>query len=287
MEEYAFENKESIISLNTLQKPSKKIQEVINKSKKIRDKVFIVQREDANPIYCFNGRTLAFFSSKFKEIEGEFVPAEILTNLWTDISFLGIGPEGGVTLENGKKPEYLLKTIIELITRENDIVLDYYLGSGTTCAVAHKMGRQYIGIEQLDYGENDSVVRLKNVINGDHSGVSESVNWQGGGDFIYCELMKLNEKYIDKIKKAETTKDLIDTWKTMEEKAFLSYKVDVKQFDENVNEFEELDLENQKKFLIECLDKNQLYVNLSEIDDTEYEISEEDKKLNKQFYGVM
>jgi len=72
----------------------------------------------------------------------------------------------------------------------------------------------------------------------------------------------------------------------MKEKAFLSYKVNVKQFDENVNEFEELDLENQKKFLLECLDKNQLYINLSEIDDTEYEISKEDKELNKQFYEV-
>ena len=91
------------------------------------------------------------------------------------------------------------------------------------------------------------------------------------------------EKYIDEIKKVETTKELIDIWKTMKEKAFLSYKVDIKTVDENVNEFEELSIENQKKFLIECLDKNQLYVNLSEIDDTEYEISKEDKELNKQF----
>lgn len=71
---------------------------------------------------------------------------------------------------------------------------------------------------------------------------------------------------------------------TMKEKAFLSYKVDVKQFDENVAEFERLSLENQKKFLVECLDKNQLYVNYSEIDDEEYAVSEEDEKLNKEFY---
>jgi len=98
--------------------------------------------------------------------------------------------------------------------------------------------------------------------------------------------MKLNEKYIDEIKKAKTTKQFLEIWETMKEKAFLSYKVDVKQYDENVKEFERLSIENKKKFLIECLDKNQLYVNLSEIDDSEYEISKEDKELNKQFYEV-
>ncbi len=97
--------------------------------------------------------------------------------------------------------------------------------------------------------------------------------------------MKLNEKYIDEIKKVKTTKELLDTWKTMKEKAFLSYKVDIKQFDENVQEFEQLTIENQKKFLIEILDKNQLYVNYSEIDDEDYNVSEDDRKLNKKFYG--
>jgi len=185
---------------------------------------------------------------------------------------------------NGQKPEELIRKIISFFSSENDLIFDFHLGTGTTAAVAHKMGRQYIGVEQLDYGENDCVVRLKNVINGDQSGISKSVNWQGGGDFVYCELMKLNEKHIDEINKAKTTKELLDIWNIMKEKAFLSYKVDVKQFDDNVKEFEQLSLENQKKFLIECLDKNQLYVNLSEIDDVEYEISKEDKELNKQFY---
>jgi len=184
------------------------------------------------------------------------------------------------------KPEKLIKRIIELSTKEDDIVLDFFLGSGTTTAVAHKIKRRYIGIDQMDYIENVIVERMKKVINGEQGGISKSVNWMGGGDFSYCELMKFNEKYIDEIDKATTTNQLLDIWKIMKEKAFLSYKVDVKQFDENVNEFEELGLENQKKFLIECLDKNQLYVNLSEIDDTEYEISKEDKELNKQFYEV-
>jgi len=286
MEEFAFQNKEKVVSLNTLQKPSKNIQEIIDKSKNTREKVFSFSREGASPIYCFNGRTLAFFSSKFRNIEGDIVPSEILTNLWTDISFLGIGPEGGVTMENGKKPEYLLKTIIELVTKKNDIVLDYHLGSGTTAAVSHKMGRQYIGIEQLNYGDNDSVVRLQNVINGDSSGISdyENIKWQGGGDFVYMELAKWNEEWIEKIEKAKTGKELAKIWDEMKETAFLSYKVDPKTVDANAKDFADLIINDQKKFLIECLDKNQLYVNLSEIEDKEYGVSKEDIKLNKEFY---
>jgi len=96
-------------------------------------------------------------------------------NLWIENLHQGIAKEGGVELKAGKKPERLIKKILEMVTKEKDIVLDYHLGSGTTAAVAQKMGRQYIGIEQLDYGENSAVVRLKNVINGDQTGISKSM----------------------------------------------------------------------------------------------------------------
>jgi len=188
-------------------------------------------------------------------------------------------------LENGKKPEALIERILDMATDKNDIILDYHLGSGTTCAVAHKMGRQYIGIEQLDYGENDSVVRLKNVINGDQSGISKPLNWQGGGAFIYCEIMEHNETYINRIQKAKTTKELLAIWEEMQEKAFISYKIDPKTINANISEFESLSLDEQKRFLIELLDKNQLYVNHSEIDDADYKVSDTDKKLNRIFYG--
>lgn len=146
------------------------------------------------------------------------------------------------------------------------------------------MGRQYIGIEQLDYGKDDSVVRLKNVINGDQSGISKAVGWKGGGDFVYIELAKWNEDWIEKIKKAETAKELTRIWDEMKETAFLSYKVDPKTIDANAKEFADLSVDDQKKFLMECLDKNQLYINYSEIDDEDYSVSEGDKKINKEFY---
>ncbi len=212
------------------------------------------------------------------------VKLEQLTNIISKDLWQGIANEGGVTLKYGKKPEELIRIILDLVTQKKDLVLDFFAGTGTTCAVAHKMGRQYIGVEQLDYGENSAVVRLKNVINGDQTGISKSVGWKGGGDFVYMELAKWNENFVDKIKKAKSTKELQKLWETMKEKAHLSYKVDIAAFDKVAKDFAELSLENQKRFLLECLDKNHLYINYSEIDDEEYGVGEEYKKLNREFY---
>jgi adenine-specific DNA-methyltransferase len=182
------------------------------------------------------------------------------------------------------KNELLLQRIIEYTTEEDDIVLDFFVGCGTTGAVAHKMRRQYIVVEQMDYVKEITIERLKKVINGEQGGISKSVKWNGGGSFIYCELAKANEVFVEKIQNATNTKELIEIWELMQEKAFISYKLDVGKFQENIKEFEDLDLDNQKRFLIEVLDKNMLYVNYSEIDDTENNVSQEDKRLNRLFY---
>ena len=184
----------------------------------------------------------------------------------------------------GQKNEALIKRIIEAHTKEGDIVLDFFSGTGTTASVAHKLKRQWITIEQMDEQMNKQLDRLKKVLKGDQIGISKEVNWQGGGDFIYLELMKWNENFVEKIQSAKTKEELKNLWETMKEKAFLSYKVDIKTIDENAKDFEDLSIEDQKRFLFECLDKNHLYVNYSDIDDEEYEVSEEDKKLNKEFY---
>ena len=112
-------------------------------------------------------------------------------DFWQDIKTSGaIANEGGVAFNNGKKPEKLMKRIIKMTTTPGDIVLDFFAGSGTTLAVAHKMGRRWIGIEQNDYGANDPIVRLTNVINGEQSGIStdQDVNWKGGGSYISCSI---------------------------------------------------------------------------------------------------
>jgi len=148
------------------------------------------------------------------------------------------------------------------------------------------MGRRFIGIEQLDYGDNDSVKRIINVIDGDKTGISEDVDWQGGGSFVYCELSQVNQKFIDQIQAAKSSEELQAIWQAMQERAFLSYKLDPKTFDANKSEFASLAFADQQRFLVEVLDKNLLYVPYSEIDDASYAISEVDKKLNRQFFNL-
>jgi len=184
------------------------------------------------------------------------------------------------------KPEILMKTLIEMVTSKREIVLDFYLGSGTTCAVAHKMERQYVGVEQMEYVKSLTVERMKKVLYGEQGGVSKLVNWGGGGDFICLELMGLNEKFIDKIQFAKNDEELMKIWKEMKEHAFLSYKIEPKDIDKNIEEFKDLSFENQKRFLIEILDKNEIYVNYSEIEDVLYNIDNITKKLNVSFYSV-
>lgn len=99
-----------------------------------------------------------------------------------------VADEGGVSFRNGKKPEALLRLLIELFTDEGDTVLDYHLGSGTTSAVAHKLGRRHIGIEQREWAETIALERLRNVIAGEQSGISGDVGWAGGGSVVYGEL---------------------------------------------------------------------------------------------------
>ena len=255
---------------------------------KYKDKLYVTKDENGKETIYLNKQVLQPLSYSINYVydEKRFIEDIIflVCDFWGDIDFQNTQNEGGVSLPAGKKPEFLIFRIIDMTTEPGDLILDFFAGTGTTCAVAHKMGRQYIGIEQLDYGENSAVVRLKNVINGDQTGISKSVGWQGGGDFVYLELMKWNENFAEKIQKAKTKDELKKLWETMKEKAFLSYKVDVKAVDENAKDFADLSIEDQKRFLLECLDKNHLYVNYSEIDDEEYGVSEEDKKLNREFY---
>jgi len=262
----------------------KETRKIIDLSIKESNKIFCQKRDNYPDIYIKNGQRILFYINKLKEIDGEIVTADALTTIWKDIPFQGIANEGKVVLKKGKKPEKLLKRIIEISTEKSDLVLDFFMGTGTTCAVAHKMGRQYIGIEQLDYGKNDSVTRLNNVINGDRTGISKSVNWQGGGSFVYFELKKWNQKYIDEIENAKTTEALLSIYEKMKSEAFFRYDVDLSKFDSR--EFSELTLEQQKEALIECLDKNHLYVNLSEMDDATYQIGDDEKEMNRKFYEI-
>ena len=198
------------------------------------------------------------------------------------------------------KSPYVVRDVLEITTNPGDIVLDFFAGSATTAAVAHKMNRQWITVEQMDYVETITMERLKKVIgikvkgegkllediDYDTGGISESVKWQGGGDFIYCELMPYNQAFMDKIQVAHSSEELVALWKDISENSFLNWYVNDQMPEDAVNDFIAInDVEKQKHLLAELLDKNQLYVNLSEIADADFEVGKEDKRLNRAFYS--
>lgn len=215
-----------------------------------------------------------------------------IDNFWGDIG--NLNRESDSSYIEGQKTEKLIKRIIELSTQENDLILDFCLGSGTTAAVAHKMGRRYIGIEQMDYINDITVPRLQKVIGGEQGGISKDVKWQGGGSFVYTELKQLNATFIQAINAASGYDELVKLFVTMKAKAHLNYQVELDKvltaeyevpgIDHKLG-FKDLILDEQKRLLIELLDKNQLYVNVSEMDDATLDISENDKTFTKSFYG--
>ncbi len=187
---------------------------------------------------------------------------------------------------NFPKPETLLSRIIQISTIEGDIVMDYHLGSGTTATTAHKMQRQYIGIEQMGYIEDVAVERLKKVIDGEQGGLSQQINWQGGGSFIYLELKKYNQTFIEQIEEAKDSKALLQIWDQMKAKAFFKYSINLQEFEGDLEAFKQFEIDKQRKLLCELLDKNQLYVNLSSLNDADFACTEEEKKVTQDFYQI-
>ena len=191
---------------------------------------------------------------------------------------------GEVVFEN-PKPENLIQRALELATDENDIVLDYHLGSGTTCAVAHKMKRKWIGIEQMDYIEDITKERLKKVIEGEQGGISKAVGWQGGGSFVYFELKKYNQDFLDKIIAANSKGELDEVYNEMAKNAFLKFWFDKNEFEKDEN-YRSLDLDQRKELLIGILDENQLYLNHADMRDSRYHVTDEEMALTDLFYGA-
>jgi adenine-specific DNA-methyltransferase len=242
----------------------------------------------ASRSYFYNKDLVAWFKDTAKIKEGKIIKYTKKTNFWSENMHQGISSEGNVTLLSGKKPEKLVKQIIEIGSSEGDLVLDYHAGSGTTCAVAHKMGRQWIGIEQLDYSENNPEERMKGVIAGDNTGISKEVGWKGGGDFIYIQLAKWNEEAKEKIIETKSYEELVKLFSGLYKHYFLNYNVRVKDFEESViksDEFKKLSLADQKKMFAKMLDLNQMYVNFSERNDKKYNLSKNDIALSEEFYG--
>ena len=182
------------------------------------------------------------------------------------------------------KPESIVAYFVRAVTKEDDWVMDFFVGSGTTAAVAMKMKRRFIAVDQMDYIGTETLKRLRKVIEGEQGGISTSVGWQGGGSFVYCELAKSNVLYMDEINAAKDDDTLKEIWTRMQETGNLNYKINPAYIAESAEDFNALSLADKKRFLLECLDKNLLYIPVSEVDSVEYSIDAEDKRLTQEFY---
>ena len=219
----------------------------------------------------------------YRKIYLDTYQGQVVQNIWLDIPIVNPMAKEQVDFKT-QKPEKLLKRIIEASTDEGDIILDFCLGSGTTASVAHKLERRYIGIEQMDYLNEVTVPRLLDVIKGDPSGISNEIGWNGGGSFIYGEVHSLNNEFLHNIQSCQSYKDLEKVIEKMKQSAYLNFRVDLEKVTKKEEDFKRLSLEEQKNILIQALDMNQLYLNYSEIEDSQYEISDSVKDFNHSFY---
>ncbi|GAA7060318.1 hypothetical protein Kyoto44A_08440 [Helicobacter pylori] len=184
---------------------------------------------------------------------------------------------------NNPKPEALISRILEVSTNENDLVLDFFAGSGTTCAVAHKMKRRYIGIEQMDYIETITKERLKKVIEGEQGGISKKCDFKGGGSFVYAELKEVNLEVKKQILNAKSANECLKIFNDLNGR-FLK-RTDCKIGEIHSEEFQNLDLNEQKRIYCALLDSNEDYLNLGDIDEDAWGIDEITKKYNEIFYS--
>ena len=181
------------------------------------------------------------------------------------------------------KSIHAVRDVIEIFTEKegNDIILDFFSGSGTTAHAVLELNKkdssnhQFILVEQMDYVKSVTVPRVEKMMKKADS-----------GNFIYCELRQYNEAFMERIQSAESGEDLFDILDEISSESFLNWYINPEFPEEAADYFITIDdVDKQKQLLAELLDKNQLYVHLSEIEDEKFEVSESDKMLNKDFYG--
>ena len=239
-----------------------------------KDEYFMAQMENGRVVIYHKLREQQVYKSVWtdKKYQSEFHGTNLLKEM--------LGPNKF----SYPKSVYLLIDILKIMTSENDIILDFFGGSGTTAHAVLQLNkedggnRKFILCEQMDYVETVTRERVRKVI-----------EQNSGGDFIYCELMKYNEAFMERIQTAKSSKDLLKIWREMAEGSFLNWYVNPTMPGEAIKDFEEIGretngLEKQKRLLAELLDKNQLYVNLSEIEDTQFKVGAEEKELNRKFF---
>ncbi len=187
MERFAIDRAEQVVRFAQprVEAVSREAQAMIARSKREPEATFLLRRAGYKDMIFHGGDRVLFLGDKVRAgASGAKVLVEPLTNVWDDVPFQGIAREGGVVFSRNKKPERLVERVLAMATDAGDWVLDPFLGSGTTAAVAHKMGRRWVGVERAAHFETMCVPRLARVVRGeDAGGITRARGWRGGGGF--------------------------------------------------------------------------------------------------------
>lgn len=266
-----------------------------------------IRNHDTILFYSKNSDSLNFNKyyipkSEFKSIADSKAEQYPIEDVWNgneydDLNSIAIVSFSGETVSKmlnkndevkGQKSEKLIERIIRAHTTENDIVLDFFGGTGTSAAVALKMNRQFIICEQIDKHVDISLRRLLKVEEGEQSGISKKNNWQGGGSFVYLELAKKNETALEQISACKSLEELTELFDELCSKYFLHYNVRVKEFRKEIESerFKQLNLKQQKEMFSRMLDLNQLYVNTDDRHDKNTGLTEDDIAITEDFYQL-
>lgn len=285
LESFALKNAERIVQFATLDEHSISAEARAKKQESIdSNSIIYYERGEEKPYYIRNGKLILFAKDRLVEIDGKLTFSQPVSDIWDDVLPNDIHNEGGVEFRKGKKPEKLIGRIIELCSNPGDLILDFFAGSGTTGAVSLKLGRRFILCEQMDYIKDTICTRLQNTISGDTRGVSADANWQGGGSFVYCELAKLNQTFVDAIEKASTDEGIYAILSEILKSGFISSYVDPREINPEAEDFISLSTEDKRRLLMALLDKNMLYINYCDMNDETFAISDADKAFTYSFY---
>ena len=276
LEKFALSNPEKIFSIEkNIKKAGEKFKAFAKKNKESQQIECFINSKNL-PILMFDGGTLVPLKDRIVNFQGKNHFGILASDLWVDI---GTTPakEGNVKFTNGKKPERLLGRIIEMCTNENDWVLDFFAGSGTTAAVALKMNRRFVTIEKSDYQENDCLQRLQNVLDGEQTGVSKQYAWKGGKSFVSAQLKSYNENIFNVLEKLKSSEEIL---KLISEIEFYS------QSTVDLNLSNQTTVEEMQLSLLQWLSEHPIYATESNATFDWIKNNEKDLEMNRKFYHL-